>query len=695
MNLYKKKYLYANGSSVTAGGGFERMEHRQNVRQLYEKKYPNTKLPEAQVECSYPHFVAKKLNLELINDAKSGSGIDRLIRTTFIWIMANKDKVDQTIFLLEPQVGVRLDYYVFEWQDYGVLNAHKKGDEYDFMLVKDWYVDDKDEQINWNEKYKTIINQHLLNFFDADEQYQAELRRLAIFLEFLNSRNIDYLVSLPEAHHEFFQDGGKPGNPRLRHFRKIIPKKCDLNYAFNEQEPNKVNNNVGIWTYAEDKKLLIRNEIDNNDNHIGYFGNQIVADKIINYIKHNNTIKYFCPVQIPNFEKDFNLTNYLPIEFQRVDNPDQADFIYLEEFHIFAYRQVIMDGKDKLQENTKKFTESINRECGWLKEIVTENKRFLLVLKHERVHSKVFVEFLKFIKNEFNINPSQIWYIDTNATDYPSTNFVPLEVKFRIFQELNKVNVKCFKDDYRNKKITMLNNKVSIHRLRVFDNLLNEYKDHNLLKNENIISMIEDAWLQEQPQLPLIPPPDFNFDISKYREIGLPWHTDTSEKYHIKRDYTEIAQLLTSVLDHHKQSIFSIVNETEHGDYVDVTNFENFQNQQFSEKSLLAILSETFVFITWDGLFYRNLERIGFDFSYLKKLFNIDYLTNTNKDNAIAASIIARFATINSIETLNNFRKEHYHYIEHNKKLLMSIIFGDPNETELKFWEQLSGKILR
>jgi len=28
MNLYKKKYLYTNGTSITAGGGFEEYESR-------------------------------------------------------------------------------------------------------------------------------------------------------------------------------------------------------------------------------------------------------------------------------------------------------------------------------------------------------------------------------------------------------------------------------------------------------------------------------------------------------------------------------------------------------------------------------------------------------------------------------------------------------------------------------------------
>jgi hypothetical protein len=165
MNLYKKKYLYINGSSISSGGGFEEYEYRKDVRYAYLEK--GIELPKTQIECTYGFHISEHFNLKLINEAKSGSGIDRLIRSTLDWILNNKDKIDNTIFIFEIQSGIRLDWYVNEWKDYGVLNAHLSSDgTYPFTLVKDWFKDNQTEQIKWNEKYKSHIDGYFNNFFE-------------------------------------------------------------------------------------------------------------------------------------------------------------------------------------------------------------------------------------------------------------------------------------------------------------------------------------------------------------------------------------------------------------------------------------------------------------------------------------------------------------------------------------------------
>jgi hypothetical protein len=196
MNLINKKYLYANGSSITAGGGFEPIQYRTEVREKYKEK--GIDLPETQLECSYPYFLSKKLGLTCINDAKSGSGIDRMIRTTFDWILKNPDKIEHTLFVFEPQIGIRLDWYVKEWKDYGIVNAHlNERGEYPFTLVKDWFSDNIDEQVKWNEKYESSITPYLNNFYDHDVYFRLEYSKLIFFISYLNQTDLDYLLSIP------------------------------------------------------------------------------------------------------------------------------------------------------------------------------------------------------------------------------------------------------------------------------------------------------------------------------------------------------------------------------------------------------------------------------------------------------------------------------------------------------------------
>lgn len=272
MDISTKKYLYANGSSVTIGGGFEPLNLRTEVREKYKNK--GIELPETQLECSYPYFASKKLGLQCINQAKSGSGIDRMIRTTFDWILKNPNKIKKTIFLFEPQTGIRLDWYVSEWNDFGILNSHyDENGEYPFTLVKDWFEDNFDEQVKWNEKYQKSIKSYFDNFYDHEVHFRMELSKLIFFVSYLNQKGIDYLLSLP--------NGGDWD--LLQELESITPTENQINTALGGYE---------VWHYAHEKKLLISDEVDFEDNHIGFYGNKEIGNKIYEYLSFvsNNKI---------------------------------------------------------------------------------------------------------------------------------------------------------------------------------------------------------------------------------------------------------------------------------------------------------------------------------------------------------------------------------------------------------------------
>lgn len=267
MDLSKKKYLYANGSSVLIGAGFEPKHLRPEIRQKYEDK--GVELPESQVECSFPYMLSQKLGLECINQSKSGIGLDALVRTTFEWMEKNHDKFDETLFLIEIPAGIRLDWYVKKWNEYGIINAHKNNQgEYPFTLVKDWFTDDPEEQIKWNLEFDEPITQYFNNFYDEDVFRKQEDAKLLFFLSYLEQIGIDYFVSLPNLGEDFVKE----------QIYKVVPEYKNLNIYLNHST---------VWRYCEDNRWLISDEVDDNDSHIGFFGNQKIATKLYEYITQN------------------------------------------------------------------------------------------------------------------------------------------------------------------------------------------------------------------------------------------------------------------------------------------------------------------------------------------------------------------------------------------------------------------------
>jgi len=258
--MKKKFYLYTNGTSVTAGGGFEEYQYRKDVRDAYHKK--QIKLPEAQVECSYPYFISKELGINLINDAKSGSGVSRLVRTTYNWIHKNKHKIKDTIFLLEFQLGVRIDFYINEYNDYLVLNAYiNEKDEISWTVVKEWFKQDSNEINFINEKYKEKVETYLYNFWNILEQEKRDRMETELLIGYMESLKLDYIVSIDYNTSSLLD--------------KIIFSKSVKN----------VLDDATVLQYANHNKLIIYDEVDVNDNHISYTGNKLIGEKIGLYIK--------------------------------------------------------------------------------------------------------------------------------------------------------------------------------------------------------------------------------------------------------------------------------------------------------------------------------------------------------------------------------------------------------------------------
>lgn len=265
MKLDSKKYLYANGSSITCAGGFETNNPKFDIRYSYEMQ--DIEIPKTQIECSYPYILAEKLGLECINQAKSGGGIDRMIRTTWEWIFQNKDRVEETIFILEPQVGIRLDWWMESEKTYGIVNAHFDG-WYNkiYTIVEDWFEDSREKKMRLRGKYQELINDYFKEFHNESEYLKLELQKLLFFVSYLNEQKIDYIISIPNTDHLDIQ----------REILDIIPKENDL---FPTLDYN------GIFEYGQKMGLLIKDETEHEDFHLSWTGNNTMADIIHRFIK--------------------------------------------------------------------------------------------------------------------------------------------------------------------------------------------------------------------------------------------------------------------------------------------------------------------------------------------------------------------------------------------------------------------------
>jgi len=131
--------IYFNGCSFTEGGGFERGKYW--VSDVYKEQYNFGYNNEKDV--CYPTIVQKLLpEIKVINEAKSGSGSEKIIRNVYEYIYKNGiEKSKKTLFILEIQEAInRLEVFSNKYNQYLVANVSydSKGKILDTQTTLDW-----------------------------------------------------------------------------------------------------------------------------------------------------------------------------------------------------------------------------------------------------------------------------------------------------------------------------------------------------------------------------------------------------------------------------------------------------------------------------------------------------------------------------------------------------------------------------
>jgi len=113
------KYLYSNGSSLSAGGGLYELGNKIEYKKLYNVTWENEK------DVTYPKYVSDYFNLNLIHDAECGSGAPRLVRRTYEHIeKIGLSEAKKTLFIFEITDPIhRIDMFCKKIDDHVIVNA--------------------------------------------------------------------------------------------------------------------------------------------------------------------------------------------------------------------------------------------------------------------------------------------------------------------------------------------------------------------------------------------------------------------------------------------------------------------------------------------------------------------------------------------------------------------------------------------
>tara|TARA_B100000085_G_scaffold198644_1_gene182235 strand:- start:588 stop:2660 length:2073 start_codon:yes stop_codon:yes gene_type:complete len=619
------KKFYFGGTSITKGGGLEDVEYRDDIRPLYRKM--GVYLP-TQEECSYAHVLSKIFNYECINKSKSGSGTKRTIRKAMDYINTLKlEELKDHLFFFEFTPGIRDDIYFNDEKHWGIMNGHYPEGKPPmlFSLVKDWFTDPEANKA-LDEKYQPILKKYYDNHFNDPNYHEEEQRLIQMFVQYLTNINAKFYFTLGDGYgHEhmlwFVQDNKK--TPLTEHPRCV-------NRYFAGQD---------IWTHGSNQKWLISDEVDFEiDNHLGYFGSiktayqlSFAISEIASELREetwNFNSKKYLPAEINYWTPEHQLKP-LPFEefpavhrlkFNYTDDNKKLDCIWVREeglnqagdFDKFKNRY-----KDKVEEVKK-----VNPNINICFQITQEMWIYTLKKQIEDV-----------VVNEWGLKKSNIKFFDCNAFENP----IDCVFKPYVLNPLNVANdgkqinsvVKHSWNTYahhRRYSISMFNGKFRPDRMYAVDNLFTK-----TFKTEPLLTIYEKDININNPQFS---ENNYNIEIKNFKNWEKYVGQSLEHYYPQPKEHNAYSVNYQPMVAALKESYLNIVVETSYLPDEQFGWHEKFGiADQISEKTILPLIQGCAIFLTSDGKINKKLEDYGFNFSYLKDNFGIDYLKNTRREN--------------------------------------------------------------
>ena len=692
--------FYFGGTSITKGGGFEPLSARTDIRPMYKEKY-GIELP-SQEDCTYASQVAKNLKAsKFVNDAKSGSGVKRIIRKAVDYIVNNylKQPHSAHLFHFEFQPGIRQDIYFSKEGHYGICNAswNEKKKKYQFSLVKEWFTEEEENRRLdkvYGDGYQTWIDNH----FDEVIYHQEDSRMIMNFIGWLDSMGMqnEYTFSMGSV------DDCVWFNPKIHQFQNMETHPRCINRFFNYTCP---------WGHAHEMGWLILDEIDFGDNHLGYWGAKKYANKITSII---GELSHIGPAFGKHRKNEMEVIEYCSPHSDHSDwIPDlQVSVPHLKDM---VFKQVPPDNCKLLDISYKNFHQGadFNKFKHYYEEmypIVKKNGGKVMVVLRQESWVGETEELLKdvvikewgfkeedFIILDCNIKRTELDYlIKTYQADPVMTpnDTQPLSSYFNNAWTPNET------DWHRNYGISCFVNKPNALRYHTLDKLLTfGIPTDSLITARNIKDVELDEYNDKTISSIKREFPNETFGLDNVEKIKLV--TGKSLEDYIKPKQEEIHKSTLkkggisyeSVIRAYKESYLNIGMETytindkrySFNDYMGIL-------EHISEKTLLPLFCGTMTYMIFPGENYKIMEdKWGLNFKYLKEEFDIDYREN---DTLGALKSITKIVDKTKQWSINDWHMlwEKYKKVNHdNYKVLENALYTD--ETQFKLLKTLNHHI--
>jgi hypothetical protein len=263
MDFSKYDFFYVNGSSHCEGGGLEEIAIRgMGAQSLYKKLY-NVDWKNRQ-EVNFGYRLSKIINIKCINEAKSGAGVQRIVRMTYDFIEKNwKNRHRFFIILDKPDPG-RCDVFFNKNNEYYIVNSQNTDNQYSLAGATRDYFNDK--ILKEDLQYKDVFLNWYENHFNFENNFKNDEKAMIGLYSFCKQNGIKIFLM--------------QSNWLL--FKELFDKNDIIKFSDSNLSDD-------IHSYCVRNKLTITDELkgeltEYEDLHPGYFGHIEYAKELAKYL---------------------------------------------------------------------------------------------------------------------------------------------------------------------------------------------------------------------------------------------------------------------------------------------------------------------------------------------------------------------------------------------------------------------------
>lgn len=385
------------------------------------------------------------------------------------------------------------------------------------------------------------------------------------------------------------------------------------------------------------------------------------------------------------------------IHFIHTSKIETSDWIIMDLLNYFDLDEVWF-GKRSLEG----IHSNLNiREFFVEKKDIIKNKKIIFFIHGESFKNQPLYRVLEDIVNNLNIDINNIIILDSTIISYDGKrHFVsPVDLLIKGYSPsndpwlLNPYTPAV--DEYRFKKISSFNFKFSFIRLISVSSMIMCYDDISEFFKDNEITLFDesyDLYIKDDSKYAL------NHAKLKYGYGELYKKIKLPIKFENEKGFIFDGSSKSMFVIHEKlrNSCFSLVLETTNN-YAHTASMLNenrilSDKSQLSEKTFNTFLNGTLPYVIESADFYKKLSEYGFDFSYLKEEFGIDYENNTLEDNFLKIKDFTNKLKDMSIDDVNLLRNKYYDTILNNYNLIRSFMNGKITESTYNLLKSLIPK---